>query len=1344
MTTKKIKGKSTESQDSGPPFVQPASNPALVEPAPEPGFPIVGIGASAGGLAAFEAFFSAMPANSEPGPAFVLVQHLSPDHDSNLSDLIKHYARMPVYKVENGMTVQPNCVYIIPPNCDMALVDGTLQLLEPAAPRGLRLPIDFFFHSLAEQQRNRAICIVLSGTGSDGTLGVRAIKGEGGMVMAQDPDTTEYDGMPRSAIATGQVDYVLPPAELPAQLMAYIAHTFAAKPGPKTDDILAKICVLLRAQTGHDFSQYKTNTLLRRIERRMALHQFEQPDDYLRYVQKTPAEVEALFRDMLIGVTSFFRDPEAFAALQTQVIPRLLARKSVGETVRVWVCGCSTGEEAYSIAILFQEHLETLKNTFKVQIFATDIDRQAIEYARSGVFSASIAADISPDRLARYFDYDPAGDVYRVHRYIRDLLIFSEQNVIKDPPFFKLDLVSCRNLLIYLNGDLQKKLIPLFHYALNPSGVLFLGTSETIGEYLTFFAALDRKWRLYLRLDDAPGAARPPLGEIAFSLTESRAVARRGVADDRNEGRINFRELTEQTLLQHYVSVGVLVNGRGEILYIYGRTGKYLEPAPGDAGMNILDMAREGLRRELTVALRKAVTHREPVYYPGVRVKTNGDFSIVNLTVQPVAGKTPPSLFLIILEEALPLAGSALAPSIDIDERVAAFEQELQAREEYLQIALEEMETSNEELKSANEEMQSVNEELQSTNEELETSKTELQSVNEELRQAQELLELQRTRYFDLYDLAPVGYVTLNEQGLILEANRTAAAMLETTKDELARQPLAQFILLEDHDIYFLHRNQLFATGQPQICELRLVRPGGAPFWVRLEAVLTQNRENGATVCRAVMSDITVRKQVEMTLRETNEKFSIALEVGGAGVWEWNVKTNNVRFDDNFHKMLGYAPGELPTKLEPWLAYHNPDDIPVMMGRVEAYWRGDTPIYESEHRLKTKTGEWNWIFTRGKIIKWDQAGQPEWFIGIVTNITERKQIEATLQQTEAQRSNALRLAKLGHWEYDIAQDLFTFNDEFYAIFRTTAEQVGGYTMSSARYAELFVHPDDAPLVATEVENSITTTDSNYSRQIEHRIIYADGESGYITVQFIIIKDSQGQTIKTLGVNQDITERKQAEEKLQHTLQEKELLLRELYHRTKNNMMVISSLLSLQADHAANPELSGILRELQNKIRTMALVHQKLYQSQNLSNIDLGDYIPELVTLLLRSHQVTPADIALVLQLESVSVLIDTAIPCGLVLNELMTNALKHGFPHNRKGEIKITLARTAAGKIALTFADNGVGVPAGFDFRAQATLGLQTIFMIVEHQLQGTIQFETGQGITCKILFESVGYLARV
>jgi two-component system CheB/CheR fusion protein len=732
--------------------IAPASSAEIGTPSRPVEFPIVGLGASAGGLSAFEAFFSGMPADTDPGMAFVLVQHLAPDHKSLLTELIQRYTHMEVFEVQDGMEVRPNCVYVIPPGRMLAFLDRRLHLLDPIEPHGQRMPIDFLFRSLAQDQRERAIGIVLSGTGSDGTLGVRAIKGEGGMVMAQTPASAEFDGMPCSAIATGLVDYELSPAEMPTRLIAFVTHAFHLPDralvglASRTENALKKAFILLRVQTGHDFSHYKSSTIGRRIERRMAVHQIEKLDDYIKFLQQTPAEVDALFRDLLIGVTSFFRDPEAFQVLEQQVIPALFADRSAGSLIRVWSSGCSTGEEAYSLAILLQERMEELKQHYTIQVFATDIDRRAIASARSGLFPVSIASDITPERLARFFAVEPDGCSYRIHKNIRDLVVFSEQDVLKDPPFSKLDLISCRNLLIYLDTELQARLIPLFHYALKPGGTLFLGTSEGIGRFDDLFAVQDRKAKLFQRRDDIHSMQHSVLGRMPSPMMAAE------VANARSKtvfpAKIPLRELTEQALLQHVAVVAALVNAQGDILYLHGRTGKYLEPAPGEAGIsNVLKMAREGLLPHLTMALHKAVKSKEPEHCPAIRIKTNGHFTAVDLTVRPVVADSSASpdtsLFLVVLED-VPSSGAASVSQVAISAEadgaivdthacITSLRQELQAKDDYIRISHEELQSVTEELRSANEEMQSVNEELQSTNEELETSKEEQQSVNEEL-----------------------------------------------------------------------------------------------------------------------------------------------------------------------------------------------------------------------------------------------------------------------------------------------------------------------------------------------------------------------------------------------------------------------------------------------------------------------------------------------------------------------------------------------------------------------------------------------------------------------------------
>jgi len=849
---------------------------------PSAGFPIVGIGASAGGLAAFEAFFSGMPVDTDPGMAFVLVQHLPPDHESILTDLMRRYTRMEVSEVKDGMAVHPNCVYIIPPDRDMAFLNGTLQLLEPSAPRGQRLPIDFFFHSLAQDQHERAICIVLSGTGSDGTLGVRAIKSEGGMVMAQTPDSAEYDGMPRSAINTGLVDYELPPAEMPIQLMAHVAQAFghlprtASAPAPNGENALKKIFILLRAQTGHDFSEYKPSTFHRRIERRMVVQHIEEIDEYVKYLRQTPAEVEELFRDLLIGVTSFFRNPEAFKALDEHVIPKLFAGKSPGAVIRVWSPGCSTGEEAYSIAILLQERLELLKQNYRVQVFATDIDSRAIATARAGLYPAGIAADISPERLARFFAAEPDGSAYRIHKSLRDILVFSEHDVIKDPPFSKVDLISCRNLLIYMGSDLQKKLMPLFHYALNPGGFLFLGTSETVGEFGDLFASVDHKSKLYQRKEYFRGAWRAALGKFFPHMASIDKAVPQPAGTTAGPVRLPLRELTEQALLTQVAPAAALVNGQGDILYLHGHTGSYLEPAPGEVGINnILKMAREGLRRDLTRALRKVAVEQQIVRCPGLRVKTNGDFTPVNLTVRPVvashaAGPGVP-LYLVILEEApLPSLLSSAQPSVgsdrpsDTDASIAAFKQDLRAKEEYLQTANEELKTSNEDLESSNEELQSVNEELATVDAELQTKVADLSRANNDMNNL----------------LAGTGIATIfvNHGLRILRFTPTATEIINLIQSDVGR-PVSHIVSnLVSYNHLVSDTQAVLDTLIPKEVEVQTT----AGDWYTMHIMPYRTMDNVIEGAVITFVDITEMKKTREALRKANELLRLAVVVRDA------------------------------------------------------------------------------------------------------------------------------------------------------------------------------------------------------------------------------------------------------------------------------------------------------------------------------------------------------------------------------------------------------------------------------------------------------------------------------
>ncbi len=704
----------------------------LATPAP---FPVIGIGASAGGLEALEQFLANVPPRA--GLAVVIVQHLDPTRKGIMVELLQRSTSMKVMQVRDRMRVEPDCVYVIPPNKDMSILHGMLHLLEPASPRGLRLPIDFFLRSLAQDQQERSIGVILSGMGSDGTLGLRAIKERGGVGLVQDPASAKFNGMPRSAIDADLADMVAPVEKLPARIIAYLKHTplpaAEVTLAAKTQHALEKVILLLRAHTGHDFSLYKTNTFYRRIERRMGIHQIGKIADYVRYLQENSQELDLLFKELLIGVTRFFRDAAVWEELREKILPALIASRPAGTGMRAWVPGCSTGEEAYSLAMVFKEAMDKVKpaRKIKLQVFATDLDKDAIDKARQGVYPENICADVAPRLLHRFFTKEEHG--YRVTTEIREMVVFAPQSLILDPPFTKLDILSCRNLLIYLAPEMQKKIIPLFHYSLNAGGVLLLGSAETVGNFTELFATLSQKLRLYRR-KEVPLQAAPIEFPSAFAAPLPAGAETRPAAP---KASASLQLMADQLVLERYAPPAVLVNDQGNILYVSGRTGNYLEPAAGKANWNIFAMAREGLRYELGNAFHQALGQEAAVVVRGLKITAQGGRHCVDVAIQRLEQpEVLRGLLMIVFTEVpgppetpAPRRGGQAGPP-RLEELRRNYEQ---ARRD-AQSVREEMQTSQEELRSTNEEQQSTNEELQSTNEELTTSKEELQSLNEELQ----------------------------------------------------------------------------------------------------------------------------------------------------------------------------------------------------------------------------------------------------------------------------------------------------------------------------------------------------------------------------------------------------------------------------------------------------------------------------------------------------------------------------------------------------------------------------------------------------------------------------------
>ena len=854
-------------------FRRPRAEPSAAESL-QSLFPIVGIGASAGGLEALEAFLKNVPKNC--GLAFVVVQHLDPTHKGIMVELLQRGTEMPVAQITDRMRVEPNHVYVIPPNRDLSILHGVLHLHEPAAPRGRRLPIDFFFRSLADDRSQRSIGVILSGMGSDGTLGVRAIKEKGGAVFVQEPATAKFDSMPRSAIDSGVSDVIAPAEELVGKILAYLKHLplIAADPDanlPENEQSgLEKVVLLLRTQTGHDFSHYKKSTIYRRIERRMGLHQLAKIADYVRFLRDNPQEAELLFKELLIGVTSFFRDPAVWEQLKSEVIPALLAAHPSGGILRAWIAGCATGEEAYSLAIVFREALERIKpdHPVSLQVFATDLDKEAIGKAREGRYPLNIAADVSDERLRQFFVEDERG--YRVSKAIREMVIFAPQNLVMDPPFTKLDILVCRNLLIYLTPELQKKLVPLFHYSLNPGGILVLGSSETIGTETDRFDALPGKTRIYQWREVSPNASLVEF-PTTFAHRPPGLGDKSAVTPLRSPPAENLQALADQLLLLRHAPPAVLVGELGDILYISGKTGKYLEPAVGKANWNLLAMARDGLSHALSEGFRRAVRKKTGVELKGIELGTNGGTQFIDVLIEPL--EEPAALrgkvMVIFKDVAPPLAAKAT----DKPRRGASHPAQLATVEQELRRAYDELQTTREEMQSAQEELQSTNEEMQSTNEELTTSKEEMQSMNEELHSVNAELQAKLSELTqasdDMHNLlnsTEIATLFLDQKLHVRRFTTQTAKLFKLIPVDTGRS-ITDIVTTLDYtdlesDVQETLRTLAFSEKQVSATDGR---------WFRVRVMPYRTQDNRIVGVVITFTDISVSKKLEAELRAAQQ-----------------------------------------------------------------------------------------------------------------------------------------------------------------------------------------------------------------------------------------------------------------------------------------------------------------------------------------------------------------------------------------------------------------------------------------------------------------------------------------
>tara|TARA_R110001606_G_scaffold361754_7_gene515228 strand:- start:138423 stop:141398 length:2976 start_codon:yes stop_codon:yes gene_type:complete len=846
---------------------------------------IVGIGASAGGLEALETFFKSMPEGS--GMSFVVIVHLDPHHASILPELLQRLTSLSVIAITDDTKVQPNSIYVIPPNHNLSILNGKLQLLNFPEPRTGNLPIDVFFSALAQDQGENAVAIILSGTGSDGSQGLKEIKAENGLVISQDELSAKYGGMPHNAIATEMVDFVLSPEQMPEKLIQYSRQSnhseFIAGENETSNlhDTLKKIILLIYDNTGHDFSLYKKNTLFRRIERRMYIHHLKNIDNYFHFLQQNEDEISTLFKELLIGVTGFFRDKEAFDLLMSSILPEILKDKPDDYTIRIWVSACSTGEEAYSVAICVKEYLAIVNRNLHIQIFATDIDEKAISIARNGLYSENILAHIDDKIRKRYFIKE--NGQYRIIQAIRETVVFATQSLIKDPPFTKLDILSCRNVLIYFSAELQKKLFPIFHYSLNEKGVLFLGSSETTGQFNEYFEILDKKWKFYKR------KSNEKQNVTTFQLSKTVKANDRMLntlpssSPSSNNGNNceNMLVLVEMVLKKSTAAPCVVIDNNNNILYVHGRLGRYLEPAEGHSRNNLLEMARTiSLKNELKNCIHKAeINHYnfvKDIRYEEIDGGTS-TFTLKVIPLEPMGSfkKIKMVVFEHTSQHITSGSQTALINKSPISTDIVSLQQQLTTSRENLEITIQELETSNEELKSSNEELQSTNEELQSTNEELETSKEELQSLNEESTTVNSELqsrmdELSQTNddIKNLLDSTKVATIFLDTQLKIRRFTPTMTNIINLLPTDIGR-PIDHFSSnLCDVKLTDYATKVLLSLDK---VDLEVKDHIGNYYNMRLLPYRTSNNVIDGVVIS--FNTVTELKQAENTLRESKQRY---------------------------------------------------------------------------------------------------------------------------------------------------------------------------------------------------------------------------------------------------------------------------------------------------------------------------------------------------------------------------------------------------------------------------------------------------------------------------------------
>ncbi len=1085
---------------------------------------IVGIGASAGGLEVLNEFFDNMSVDS--GLSFVVVQHLSPDYQSMMVELLSKHTNMMVKHPEDGEEVEPDTVYLIPPKKNLTIFHRKLLLTDQVRhAHGLNLPIDVFLRSLAHDQGSKAVGIILSGTGTDGTMGVRAIKESGGMIMAQDSGTARFDGMPKNAIQTGLVDYILPVAAMPAELLRFVKHPLASRSRggekPQTyEDTLSKVLATIRSITGMDFSEYKPSTVIRRIERRMSINHVDDMVDYLKLMSKNVSEVNLLYTEILIGVTRFFRDQDAFDSIKKKVIPELVERTDKQTPIRVWVAGCSTGEEAYTLAIMLNEYLEQNRITREVKIFATDIDKRAIEIASAGSYPASIVADVPVGLLGKYFFKQD--DNYQIIERVRKMVIFAQHNLLKDPPFNRTDLITCRNLLIYLRSDLQRRILGMFAFSLKTEGVMFLGASESVGELQSLFTSLDNKWKIYRYMGGAQYKDMHP-----FQIDHLRRPKRpqfSAVKETVQQPESKVIDLATEKLLTEMVPPSVLINDSMEVQGVLRDAGNYLRMPIGELSNSLLKMVPSNVALVLSTAMHNAIKSQKRAVYSDIVYERGEERETVKVVIDPFFDtRSKNTLYIVSFveqeQDKADKPGTSAKSDFDYDEsrdlRISELEQELQYTRENLQATIEELETSNEELQATNEELMSANEELQSTNEELQSVNEEVYTVNAEYQnKIEELTALN------------------NDMNNFLTSTRIATLFLDRGLHiRKFTPPITDFIPLMDRDLgrpihHFstdinypdlIHDiESVLLELRPKQVEIRM-RNG---VWYQMRILPYRTMDNTIDGVVVTFVDITKLKQSEELLTKSLHRYESLIHAMGQIVYEFKVFEDKVVWSGKYTQILGYSRNEMGSNGDSRWQYVHRDDL----NRVKKSFReaeAKQKLFTCEYRLKKKEGGYVWVHERG-VLEFHEDGELINTISVIEDISTEKSARQALEESEADHRRLIENMNDLVAEFDTIDVTFKYANPQY-------EKALGYTPGEllGTKAEDLMHPEDIPTARKRFEKMLKS--GGESRE-EWRFRHKNGQ--YIWFECTAaLYDREPEDVRLIVISRNVTDKKRTEEVL---------------------------------------------------------------------------------------------------------------------------------------------------------------------------------------------------------------------